>query len=684
MFETLLNVDVQFALLNLLLWTAAALVVGRAPVERSPRRTRARAVTLLVLLGLGILAVAGRIVTVTLMGRVSWLFASDRVAVALPLLAVPAAAALVGTVPRLIHWARRPSLQARRAAFTPFAVVPPHLAAAGAAAGFSTTLIQVVPEPAPLQVLGVHTTAAVLAAAGWLWQTRRWRAAVSGAPARRPRRRVRALRALAVAVALALAGGGLLTAGERASRLPDDMDMAAHHSGGHDHGGSGPAGGPVSVSSLTGPRGERPDRRFTLVADEKTVTLASGGKVEAWAFNGQIPGPVLRIREGELVEIVVRNRLEKSGVSAHWHGVDVPNAEDGVPGVTQDAVEPGGSHVYRFRPDEVGTHWYHSHQQTSVQVLKGLFGALIIEPREPAPEADHDWFLAMHTWDRAGGGTAPALGLSDRLERRRVAPGSTVRLRLLNSGRITHRFSLTGTAFTVEAVDGNPVNGPTPVRDESLVIGVGGRYDVTFTMPDRPVRLTEVQDFAGALDRGLLLSADGRGELSPDIPGRDFDPVGYGSPAPAPFGPESTFDRDESMVFDNEIGFYDGRLTATWSINGKVFPDIPAITVREGDLVRMTFANRSRYDHPMHLHGHHVLVLSRNGRPVTGSPLWLDTVNVEVGEVWEVAFRADNPGIWMDHCHISDHVKLGMMLHVSYEGVTSPYRVGRESGNIVE
>jgi FtsP/CotA-like multicopper oxidase with cupredoxin domain len=86
----------------------------------------------------------------------------------------------------------------------------------------------------------------------------------------------------------------------------------------------------------------------------------------------------------------------------------------------------------------------------------------------------------------------------------------------------------------------------------------------------------------------------------------------------------------------------------------------------------------------MHLHGHHVLVLSKNGHPVTGSPLWMDTVTVRVGEVWEVAFRADNPGIWMDHCHIFEHAGEGMMFHVSYAGVTSPYQLGSGTPNTPE
>jgi len=125
-----------------------------------------------------------------------------------------------------------------------------------------------------------------------------------------------------------------------------------------------------------------------------------------------------------------------------------------------------------------------------------------------------------------------------------------------------------------------------------------------------------------------------------------------------------------SIVFQNHRGKRLGEL-----------PDTPMQMVREGDLMKTTFVNRSFMDHPMHLHGHHVLVLSRNGEPVSGSPWWADTLNVAPGESYEVAFRADNPGIWMDHCHNLDHAAEGMTMHLGYEGVTTPFEAGRATGN---
>jgi FtsP/CotA-like multicopper oxidase with cupredoxin domain len=103
--------------------------------------------------------------------------------------------------------------------------------------------------------------------------------------------------------------------------------------------------------------------------------------------------------------------------------------------------------------------------------------------------------------------------------------------------------------------------------------------------------------------------------------------------------------------------------------------------VRKGDLVRLTFVNRSHLDHPMHLHGHHALVLARDGKAAAGSPLWLDTVTVSPGETWTIAFRADNPGIWMDHCHNLDHAELGMVMHLAYDGYTTPFEAGKGTPN---
>ena len=118
-----------------------------------------------------------------------------------------------------------------------------------------------------------------------------------------------------------------------------------------------------------------------------TIRLASGRTVAGLAFNGRSPGPELRVQQGDDVEVVLGNEDVEDGVTIHWHGVDVPNAEDGVAGVTQNAVLPGERYTYRFRAEQVGTFWYHTHQVSSKEVKRGLFGVLVIEPRTSPPGA---------------------------------------------------------------------------------------------------------------------------------------------------------------------------------------------------------------------------------------------------------------------------------------------------------
>jgi FtsP/CotA-like multicopper oxidase with cupredoxin domain len=455
------------------------------------------------------------------------------------------------------------------------------------------------------------------------------------------------------------------------SRLPGSYSAMAHAP--VDYGG-GPAQNHaahphVSIAGLKGPRGT-PDFRVTLVARKAKVTLASGKTIDAWTFNGQLPGPELRVRQGDLVEATLVNEDIDEGVTIHWHGVDVPNAEDGVAGVTQNAVMPGERYVYRFRADQLGTFWYHSHQVSAKQVRRGLYGAFVIEPKRPPKRRGLDLTMIAHD---VGGSTM--LGAVDGVQRRKAAPGTPVRLRLVNSNSSPERFLLDGTPFRVVAIDGTDLNGPTPIEGRSLTLGGGGRYDVEFVMPEYSVRLG-----IDASPTALVLGQDPQvGGLR--ATGGEFDPAGYGRPERTELGSTTHFDRTFELELGKRIGFIDGKPGYHWSINGKLFPETPMYMVRRGDRVKMRIANNTGAVHPMHLHGHHVLVLSRDGRPVTGSPWWVDTLNVLPNEEYEIAFLADNPGIWMDHCHNLPHAADGMTMHVAYEGMATPFRLGDDAGN---
>jgi FtsP/CotA-like multicopper oxidase with cupredoxin domain len=437
--------------------------------------------------------------------------------------------------------------------------------------------------------------------------------------------------------------------------------------------GGGPSGVTAHgerVTELRGPATPQPGgtvRRYTLTARQATITLTSGRRVEAWTYNGQVPGPPITATEGDLIEVTLRNADIGQGVTLHWHGYDVPNGEDGAPGVTQDAVAPGREFVYRFLANQVGTYWYHTHQVSDRGVRMGLYGTLVVTPRD-APPAGLDLTVPVHTL----AGTV-VLGDHDKVDQRQAAPGTPVRLRVVNTDSTPHRFALTGTAYRLVAVDGTDLNGPGELTRVGLRLPAGGRYDLAFIMPDAQVGLV-VDDDGGA---GLRLAPDVAASSVPDTTDwPELDLTAYGTPAATEFGPESRFDRSFTLVLDRGLALVSGTPRYAHTVNGRAYPSIPDQLVHDGDLVRFTVVNRGLETHPWHLHGHRVLVLATDGRPPTGSPLWLDTFDVRPGEVWQVAFRAANPGVWMNHCHNLTHADEGMALHLRYAGVTTSFHGG--------
>ncbi|SCL41833.1 Multicopper oxidase with three cupredoxin domains (includes cell division protein FtsP and spore coat protein CotA) [Micromonospora pallida] len=429
------------------------------------------------------------------------------------------------------------------------------------------------------------------------------------------------------------------------------------------------SGATVSVADLRGAREPAPGgttRRHTLTARTATVRLPSGHDVDAWTYDGQLPGPAITATEGDLIELTLRNTDIEDGVTLHWHGYDVPCGEDGAPGATQDAVTPGGEFVYRFRADQVGTYWYHTHQTSHPGVRRGLYGTLVVTPRQAEP-AELDLTLPVHTFD-----DAVVIGNQDGRTVHPARPGAPVRLRLVNTDSDPHRFALTGAAFRVVAVDGRDLNQPGEVRDVGLRLPAGGRYDVVLTMPDIPVALLLDND----RDRGVLLRPTEHTGDDPAPPDTsdwpELDLLHYGEPAAVPFDADHA-DRHFTVVLDRALTLVDGRPAYAQAVNGRGHPSIPDQLVAEGDLVRFTVVNRSLETHPWHLHGHPVLILSRDGTRSSGSPLWMDTFDVRPGEVWEVAFRADNPGIWINHCHNLVHQDQGMMLQLVYDRVRTPF-----------
>lgn len=617
-----------------------------------------------------------------------WYFMMDRIVVISPLLVFPALNVFFSSWPELKR-KERPSPQALISLMVPIQTM-----AAGAALAFYLIAFDVPALPdlkKAILYLGLLIT---FFAFIWLYQKQRIGTLLDQPSARSS---LPIMRWVGWGVFIILVSLGWYIWSWNNSHLPPSLAMVNHATA--DFGGGRPFAAEnshhglsqqtsglgdqvISVTELTGPQTGEPDKRFILYAEKKKVQLASGQTIEAWTFNGQTPGPPLVVNKGDLVEVKLVNKNIEAGVTIHWHGVDVPNAEDGVAGMTQNAVFPGESHTYRFVVQETGTHWYHSHQLSSIQVHKGLFGPFVILPEnDDLSGQTEEIILFAHEWNTPSG-PVTALNLQDTLQRKKMQPGTKVRLRLINSSNNTKGFLLTGVPFKVEAIDGHNVNQPEDLTDHVLYIGGGGRYDVTFTMPENPVSLTLTDEQSQA---AVVFSQDGLGKVGIPEDVKEFDPLAYGEPAPSPFSPTAPFDREFMMVLDQiYVGNYNGKTGQLWTINGEVFPHTPTFMVQEGDRVKTTIVNRTFADHPMHLHGHHVHVLSRNGKPVTGSPLVVDTLLVRPGEVYEIAFLADNPGLWMDHCHNLEHAVWGMTMHLAYENIISPFTIGEESGNFPE
>lgn len=493
-----------------------------------------------------------------------------------------------------------------------------------------------------------------------------------------------------VAVTTALGAGALawsstLLGEYSVMAMGDGHSGAGHGEGGHaGHGTSGAgasaASGTVGVTdevdvpSLTADPDRPADVSVELVARQETIDVPGGRAIEGYTVNGESPGPEIRARQGDLVEVEFVNESVAAGATLHWHGIDVPNAADGVAGITQDAVPVGGRHVYRFEATDAGTYWYHSHQVSHEQVERGLLGAIVIEPAE-APAAstdasDADVTALLHVY----GGQHT---LNGRVEDEHVAaePGTMVRVRVINTDQGTAAV-WSAEPFRVVATDGNEVIGPTDVEGQRLLIPAGGRADVAVQAPSSgAVRL-----HVGGARSVIIGDPEASDAPTARQPSQTLDLLAYGDPAALDLDPSSP-DRSYDYVIGRRFGIIDGRPGNFWTINGRLFPDVPMFHVREGDVVVMRIVNESGEVHPMHLHGHHVVVLSRDGAAASGSPWWVDSLDVHPGESYEIAFVADNPGIWSDHCHTLPHAVDGLVAHVMYEGVSTPFTINGDAGN---
>ncbi|NNH65530.1 multicopper oxidase family protein [Rhizobium laguerreae] len=439
---------------------------------------------------------------------------------------------------------------------------------------------------------------------------------------------------------------------------------------------------------------------YRIVAAPARARLAGPNRPETavWAYDGTVPGPLVRLRQGEPARLLVENRLDQE-TTVHWHGIRLPNAMDGVPGLTQPPIKSGESFVYEFTPPDAGTFWYHPHANSLEQLGRGLAGAVIVEEREPvAVDRDLLWLLAdwrlKDTGEIAAGfGNRMEAAMSGRVgntvtlngqvsETEPVRAGERVRLRLVN-GSLARIMALRfeGHSPVVVAIDGQPCD-PHELDGSRILLGPAMRIDVVLDKQGEPGRRYDVTDdfYDGLSYRLTQLAYD----QQPPLRERPLD---ASLDLPRNPLPEPDFGTSERHDLTLQGGMMGGGMMAgmggmtgggmmqgmtgmgggpAWAINGMSMTGDghsgmePALTFQRGRSVVLILRNQTAWWHPMHLHGHSMRVLSRNGAPVAHRQ-WQDTVLMAPKDVVEVALVADNPGDWMLHCHVMDHQMTGMM-----------------------
>jgi FtsP/CotA-like multicopper oxidase with cupredoxin domain len=419
-----------------------------------------------------------------------------------------------------------------------------------------------------------------------------------------------------------------------------------------------------------------------LQAGSTTHRLKADAKeAEVLAYNGALPGPPIRVLRGEEFRIALRNDLAQP-TTLHWHGVRLPNAMDGVGGLTQQPVAREATFDIRFTPKDAGTFWYRPlvPQYAAEQTERGLYGLFLVEDEKPLP-FDRDLALIvddilLDADGRIAGsfGTVRETALAGRLgnmllvnghegpERLHARPGSRLRLRILNAAN-ARPFLLKSEGFklAVLAVDGQPTEPFSPSRGD-ISLAPGGRVDLALDVPREPGARGML--IAGTGMPVLTVEADGERSLLSDGP---FTALPR-SDLPAAIELQRARRADLAIEggLDPRSAAAEGTLSVpdpsrVWKINGVSWPDAaakPVLSVKSGTPVSFGFLNRTPFLQALHVHGHHVRLLHQLDDG--WEPYWLDTVPVAPGATARIAFVADNPGRWMIGSSILERLATGL------------------------
>jgi multicopper oxidase len=447
-------------------------------------------------------------------------------------------------------------------------------------------------------------------------------------------------------------------------------------------------------------------RTVTAALTAQPVTIDLGGPVaRTLAYGNAIPGPLIRANVGDELAVTVTNGLNHP-TSVHWHGIALRNDMDGACPATPN-IDPGKGFTYRFSVPHPGTYWAHPH--TGLDADYGLYLPVIVDdPTEPGGY-DAEWIVVLDDWTdgvgkspqqiydglrgpstsggrpmpgmpgmgtmpgMAGVGKSPLLGgdagdvsypyylINGRIPAApsifTAKPGQRIRIRIINAGSDTaFRVALAGHAMTVTHTDGYPVQ---PTQVDALLLGMAERCDVTVTAGDGVFPLVASAEGKNAVARALLSTGAG----TPPDPG--FQPpelnrrVGTVDVFTATPADDLGSANPDTALLANLSG---GMAKYDWKINGRAYPDTQPLPIRQGQRATLSFNNMTKMWHPMHLHGHTFQVIKPDGSRGPRK----DTVIVLPMQRVSVDLVADNPGIWMLHCHNTYHEEAGMMTSLNY------------------
>jgi FtsP/CotA-like multicopper oxidase with cupredoxin domain len=428
---------------------------------------------------------------------------------------------------------------------------------------------------------------------------------------------------------------------------------------------------PVNAQLLASPD-------YALEIAPYTLELSPKHTIKTLAYNQQVPGPMLRFKEGKPVTIDVTNRTANEEV-VHWHGLFLPPSVDGAMEEGTPMIPAGGKARYTFTPAPSGFRWYHTHTVAGDDLKKGQYtgqhGFLFIEPRETPGMYDREFFVALHDWDgqmtgSGDGSMNPSyrfstingrlLGFGEPL---RVRQGQQVLFHILNSSATDpHWIALAGHQFRVIALDGNPV--PQPQLVPMLRLAPAERVCVIVEMNNPGTWiLGEVRRHIQAAGMGMIVEyADRAGKPVWQQPSSllwNYQQFGVANASPVP--DENRI--DIPLVFESKFAGHGAP--DHWMINGKSYPNTDTLTLNRGQRYRLQFKNHSSDDHPVHLHRHTFELRSLPGSADTRG-IMKDVVLVEARTQVDVEFTANNPGLTLFHCHQQNHMDEGFMMLFRY------------------